>query len=120
MPHGRAPQVGERFACPPWPTRSRRSRRRRGEAFYRGELAEAIVKASQAAGGAHTLADFAAHEADWVTPLAQDYRGFTVHEIPPNGQGVSALMALGMLDHFDLATLPPRFGRRASICRSRR
>ena len=62
-----------------------------------------MVAHSQSAGGAHTLADFAAHEADWVVPLAQNYRGFTVHEIPPNGQGVSALMALGMLEHFDLS-----------------
>src|SRR5260370_36095032 len=52
---------------------------------------------------AHTLPYFAAHTADWGTPSAQAYRGHAIHEIPPNGQGVSALMALGMLEHFDLA-----------------
>ena len=102
LPRGRAPQVGERFACPAMVATLEKIAATNGEAFYRGELAEAMAKHSQSAGGAHTVADFAAHAADWVTPLAQDYRGFTVHEIPPNGQGVSALMALGMLEHFDL------------------
>ena len=81
-----------------------------GEAFYRGELAEKMVAHARAHDGAHTLADFAAHDADWVTPLAHDYRGFTVHEIPPNGQGIAALMALGILEHFDLA-ITSRLGR---------
>jgi gamma-glutamyltranspeptidase/glutathione hydrolase len=103
MPKGRVPQVGERFACRAMADTLEKIAATQGESFYRGALAEAIFKASQAAGGAHTLADFAAHQADWVTPLAQDYREFTVHEIPPNGQGVSALMALGMLGQFDLA-----------------
>ena len=52
---------------------------------------------------AHALEDFAAHRSDWVTPLALDYRGTTVHEIPPNGQGIAALIALGIVEHFDLA-----------------
>src|SRR4029453_15527008 len=78
-----------------------------GEAFYRGELAEAMVRHAQSAGAAHTLADFAAHTTDWVTPLGLDYRGDTVHEIPPNGQGIAALMALGILENFDLRALPP-------------
>jgi gamma-glutamyltranspeptidase/glutathione hydrolase len=103
MPNGRAPQVGERFTCRAMAETLRKIAATHGESFYRGALADAMVAHSQSAHGAHTLADFAAHEADWVTLLAQDYRGFTVHEIPPNGQGVSALMALGMLEHFDLA-----------------
>jgi gamma-glutamyltranspeptidase/glutathione hydrolase len=65
-----------------------------------------MVAHAQSAGGAHALADFAAHEADWVTPLAQNYRGYAVHEIPPNGQGVAALMALAMLERVDLARHP--------------
>jgi len=51
-------------------------------------------------------ADFAAHTSDWVEPLAQDYRGYTLHELPPNGQGIAALMALGILRHFDMASYP--------------
>ena len=53
-----------------------------------------------------SAADFAAHTPDWVEPLAQDYRGYTLHELPPNGQGIAALMALGILQHFDLARHP--------------
>ena len=65
-----------------------------------------MVAHARAHGGAHTLADFAAHRCDWVTPLAHDYHGHTLHEIPPNGQGIAALMALGILEHFDLGAQP--------------
>ena len=57
--------------------------------------------------GNHALEDFATHTADWVTPLALRYRNVTVHEIPPNGQGIAALMALGILENFDVASMPP-------------
>ena len=50
--------------------------------------------------------DLAAHRADWVDPISIDYRGYTLHEIPPNGQGIVALIALGILQHFDMASLP--------------
>jgi gamma-glutamyltranspeptidase / glutathione hydrolase len=53
-----------------------------------------------------TEADLAAYQPEWVTPIAQDYRGHTLHEIPPNGQGIAALIALGILQHFDIASLP--------------
>jgi len=103
LPHGRVPRVGERFACSAMADTLAKIAATDGEAFYRGELADAMARHSQAHDGGHTLADFAAHTADWVAPLAQQYRGHAIHEIPPNGQGVSALMALGMLEHFDLA-----------------
>ena len=57
--------------------------------------------------GAMTAADLAAHTADWVEPLAHDYRGYTLHEIPPNTQGIASQMMLGMLEGFDLGSLPP-------------
>ena len=78
----------------------------RGDAFYRGELAQAMVDHSRAHGGVHTLDDFAAHACDWVTPLAFDYRGYTLHQIPPNGQGIAAQIALGILENFDVSALP--------------
>lgn len=53
-----------------------------------------------------TTADLAAHQPEWVKPLAKNYRGYTLHEIPPNGQGIAALIALGILDKFDVASLP--------------
>ena len=78
----------------------------RGEAFYRGEVAEAIAAFARDHGAQLTAADLAAHQAEWVTPIQKDFAGHTVHEIPPNGQGIAALMALGMLQHLDIARLP--------------
>ena len=70
-------------------------------AFYpitpAGEIAEKIAAHAKQHGALMTAADFAAHTSDWVEPLAQDYRGYTLHELPPNGQGIAALMALGIL-----------------------
>ena len=107
LSRGRAPKVGERFKSAAMATTLEKIATSAGEAFYRGELAAAMTAHSRAHGGAHTAEDFAAHRADWVTPLGFDYHGVTVHEIPPNGQGIAALMALGILEHFDLAALPP-------------
>ena len=106
MPRGRALTTGETFASPAMAASLRKIAESRGEAFYRGELAEAMVAHAKAHGGAHTLDDFASHTCDWVVPIAVDYRGYTVHEIPPNGQGIAALIALGILEHFDLAARP--------------
>lgn len=106
LPHGRAPQPGERFASAALARTLEKIALTDGEAFYRGELAALMARHSKASGGAHTEDDFAAHTADWVTPIALTYRGVTVHEIPPNGQGISALMALGILENFDLAAAP--------------
>ena len=107
MPFGRAPRIGERFANPNLAATLEAIARTHGNAFYRGELASAMVAHANANGAAHSLADFAEHTIDWVEPIALDYRGTRVHEIPPNGQGISALIALGILEHFDLASLDP-------------
>src|SRR5262249_57636131 len=56
--------------------------------------------------GVLALDDLATHAADWVEPLGHDYRGYTLHEIPPNGQGIATQMAVGVLEAFDLSTLP--------------
>ena len=104
---GRAPAPGERFRSPAMAKTLSMIAETNGEAFYRGALAEAIVAHAQASGSVHARADFERHAVDWMTPIAVDYRGIRVHEIPPNGQGIAALMALGMLDSFDLAALPP-------------
>lgn len=107
LPGGRPPRVGGRFRNPALADSLEKIAASAGESFYRGELAQAMAVHAQACGAAHTLEDFAAHRNDWVTPVAQNYRGYTVHEIPPNGQGIAALMTLGMLEHFDLASLGP-------------
>ena len=53
-----------------------------------------------------TAADMAAYQPEWVTPISRDYRGYTLHEIPPNGQGIAALIALGIVEKFDIASMP--------------
>ncbi|WP_022722538.1 gamma-glutamyltransferase family protein, partial [Rhodopseudomonas sp. B29] len=79
----------------------------KGEAFYKGEIAEAIERHAREEGGAMTAADLAAFKPEWVEPISMRYRGYTVHEIPPNGQGIAALIALGVLSKFDLGRLKP-------------
>ncbi len=104
---GRAPQIGERVVLKDAAKTLRLLAASKGEAFYRGEVAEAICRFSAANGGAHTAADFAAYQPEWVQTIRQAYRGYELHEIPPNGQGITALIALGLLQHFDVASLHP-------------
>ena len=105
MPNGRAPNVGERFVFKDVAETLRKIGATKGRDLYEGDTAEKLVAFIRANGGAHTLDDFRSYRPDWVTPISKNYRGYTLHEIPPNGQGISALMALGMLEHFDLASL---------------
>ena len=106
LPRGRAPLPGERFVFADAAASLRLIADTHGDALYRGELAERLVAHAQTHGGSMTLADLAAYQPEWVIPVQQDFAGYTVHEIPPNGQGIVALLALGMLQHFDLAALP--------------
>jgi len=106
LPHGRAPNVGERFVFAEAARTLRLIAETQGEAYYRGEIAAAAEAHAREHGGAMTAADFAAYRPEWVEPIAQDYRGHTLHEIPPNGQGIAAQIALGILQHFDIAALP--------------
>jgi gamma-glutamyltranspeptidase/glutathione hydrolase len=105
-PHGRAPAVGELFRFPAAALALRAIAATKGEAFYSGEIAQALAKFSAQLGGSLSVQDLAAHQAEWVTPIAKNYRGYTLHEIPPNGQGMAALIALGILDQFDLGAMP--------------
>jgi gamma-glutamyltranspeptidase/glutathione hydrolase len=107
MPNGKAPLPGEIFRHPDQARTLEEIARTRGESFYRGALAEKIVAASRAGNGVMTAEDLAAHQADWVEPIGQEYlQGVSVHEIPPSGQGIAALMALGMLRELNLAATP--------------
>ena len=107
LPDGRAPRPGERWRFPEQARTLRQIAETRGDAFYRGELADAMVADAQAAGGLLTHADLADHRIDWPTPVHVDYHGVRLHEIPPNGQGLAALIALGILRHHDLGALDP-------------
>jgi gamma-glutamyltranspeptidase/glutathione hydrolase len=106
LPWGRAPEVGELFQFKAAARGLRAIAETQGQALYGGQIAEAIARFSAQHGGSLTVQDFAAYRPEWVTPIAQNYRGYTLHEIPPNGQGIAALIALGILDHFDVAGLP--------------
>ena len=106
LPRGRAPNVGELFQFKAAANGLRAIAATKGAAFYGGDMAAAIEKFSTANGGSITAKDFAAYRPEWVTPISKNYRGYTLHEIPPNGQGIAALIALGILDQFDMAALP--------------
>lgn len=106
LPGGRAPLPGEKFCFPAAATTLRMIASQGVRSFYEGEIAERIVAFSREGGGAMTLEDLAGYRPDWVKPIAKRYRDYEVHEIPPNGQGIAALIALGILDKFDLAAMP--------------
>ena len=101
-PVGRAPLPGENFICPGQAHTLERIAATKGDAFYQGDLARAIADHARNTGGLMEEADLAAHQCDWVEPISVNYRHLTLHEIGPNGQGIGALMALGMLEHFDM------------------
>jgi len=106
MPGGQAPKAGERFRFPEHAATLEKIAASKGDAFYTGALAEKLAAHAKANGAVMTVADLAAHRSDWVDTLTMDYRGYTLHELPPNGQGIVALMALGILEHFDVASHP--------------
>ncbi len=101
LPGGRAPAPGERFRCSDQADTLERIAASRGEAFYRGEVADRIVATAVAAGAALSAEDLGQHEGEWVKPLALDYHGVSAHVPPPNGQGLATLIALGILRRLD-------------------
>lgn len=107
MPLGRAPQAGELFRAPDIARSLKLIAETHGEAFYRGELADRIADFAAKHHAAMTRADLEAHSNIWCGTISQSFKGFDAHEIPPNGQGIAALMALGILDHFDIESLAP-------------
>ena len=106
LPKGRAPGIGERFRFPDAARTLDLIARTKGQALYGGEIAEAAERHAREHGAVITAADFAGFRPEWVDPVGLDYAGHTLHEIPPNGQGIAAQIALGILAHFDLGALP--------------
>lgn len=98
LPGGRAPAPGEIVRLPDHAATLIRIAETEGEAFTRGDIAERIVSDARAHGAQWSLDDLAGHRSDWVRPISVPYRDAEVHEIPPNGQGLAALVALGLLD----------------------
>jgi gamma-glutamyltranspeptidase/glutathione hydrolase len=104
MPGGVAPGLGDTFKNPALGESLRQVAAHGRDAFYNGKLTEVMVKFLQSQGGAHTLEDFADFQPEWVEPISTTYRGWTVYELPPNGQGIAALSMLNIMEHFPLAS----------------
>ncbi|MEP5728534.1 MAG: gamma-glutamyltransferase family protein [Sulfitobacter sp.] len=102
MPDGRAPLAGEYFVSAGHARTLRLIAKTKGKAFYEGEIAAEIAAFSAQHGAALTAQDMAAHRAEWCGTLSKSFDHVTLHEIPPNGQGIAALMALGILDHTNI------------------
>jgi len=102
---GRGPQAGEIFKNPGLARTFKKVAEGGKKGFYQGELAEAIASVLKQAGGCLTADDLAAHVSTWETPISVTYRGYRVYECPPNGQGITALIALNLLEGFDLSKL---------------
>ena len=103
---GRTPATGERWLLPDHARTLETLARGGAGAFYTGSLASTLIDFSDRSGGWLSADDLADHRADWVDLISVSYRGWEVWEIPPNGQGIAALMALAMLEGFDLAGHP--------------
>jgi gamma-glutamyltranspeptidase/glutathione hydrolase len=106
MPEGRAPRTGELFRLKGAANTLKRIAQSHGRDFYEGELAEKIAAFSRNCGAAMTLDDLRGYKPEWVEPISKNYHGYTLNEIPPNGQGIAALIALGICERFDLRNIP--------------
>jgi gamma-glutamyltranspeptidase/glutathione hydrolase len=103
---GRGPKAGELFRNPNLAKTFKKVAERGQEAFYEGEIAEAIASIIQQAGGCMTVGDLAAHRSTWEMPVSTTFQGLRLWECPPNGQGITALIALNILEGFDLPADP--------------
>jgi len=103
LPHGKAPATGEIFRNPPYARALELVASQGPEAFYRGTIAAALRKTSDRLGGVMTAADLADFRPEWVEPISTTYRGWTISELPPNGQGMAALEMLNIMERFPLA-----------------
>ena len=102
MPNGRAPKTGEVFKNPGLAKTLEAIGKQGRDAFYRGPIAETMASFVQTHGGFLSVEDLADHKSQWVEPVSTEYRGHTVWELPPNGQGIAALQILNVLEGFDL------------------
>ena len=104
----RAPKVGEVFRVPALARAYELIAAGGRDAFYKGPIAQAILKTSKRLGGTLEAADFAEFTSEWIAPISTDYRGWKVYEMPPNGQGIAALMMLNLMEKFPLPSMEQR------------
>ncbi|RXZ82671.1 gamma-glutamyltransferase [Paenibacillaceae bacterium] len=105
MPDGRLPQPGQRFRQRQLAGSLSELARVGRSAFYEGELSRSITSDLRSQGGLLTMEDFADHTGEWVEPISTDYRGYQVYQLPPNSQGFTGLMALNIIENFNLQQL---------------
>jgi gamma-glutamyltranspeptidase/glutathione hydrolase len=98
-----APKPGDLFKNPALADSLRQIATHGRDAYYNGPMTETMVKFLNAHGGMHTLEDFRDFQPEWVEPVSTTYRGWTVYELPPNGQGIAALSMLNIMEHFPMA-----------------
>ena len=98
LPRGRAPRVGEVFKNPEMGRALRILAEKGRDAFYKGEIASAILKTSKGLGGNMTAEDLSTFSAEWVEPISSEYRGWRVYELPPNSQGLAVLEMLNIME----------------------
>lgn len=112
---GRGPRAGEIFKNSGLARTFRTVAEGGKDAYYKGEIAQAIARVVQQAGGVMTTDDLAAHTSTWVEPISTTYRGMRIWECPPNGQGLAALLALNVLEGFDLKKMDPLGAERVHL-----
>jgi gamma-glutamyltranspeptidase / glutathione hydrolase len=103
MPGGIAPKLGDEFKNPALASSLRTVATKGRDGYYNGTLTETMVSFLRSQGGTHTVEDFATFQPEWVEPISTTYRGWTVYELPPNGQGIAALAMLNIMENFPLA-----------------
>jgi gamma-glutamyltranspeptidase / glutathione hydrolase len=106
-PDGMVPQFGDIFRNADMGSFFEMIAKDGADTFYKGDIAEQIVKYSQKNEGLFSMRDFSEHTVSWVEPVSSDYRGYDVWELPPNGQGIAALQILNILENFDIGSLEP-------------
>ncbi len=105
LPEGRAPHIGEIFRNPELAWSYRQIAAQGARAFYTGPIAQKLLASAKRYGGTMNAADLAEYDVEWVEPISTTYRGWTVYELPPNGQGIAALEMLNIMESFPMNTL---------------
>jgi gamma-glutamyltranspeptidase / glutathione hydrolase len=111
LPGNKVPELGARFTNPDVARALRLISEKGRDAFYKGEIAQAIVSSSAALGGTMELQDLADFSSEWVEPISTDYRGWKVYELPPNVQGMAALEMLNIMEKFQ----PDKAGPKGAV-----
>ncbi len=112
---GKAPSAGQIWRYPAQAKTLKEIAATESESFYKGPLAKTMVDFAQSTGGCFTMQDFANYTTEWVEPLAFDYGEYTLHEIPPNGSGIAAQIALGILEAANAKQYPANSAKRIHL-----